>query len=238
MINYIGQSKNYGKFVVIEHLYKTYYKIRFVNTGYESKARKDDIINGAVKDRLIHSVAGVGYLGNIRVTEKDHHKLYQLWRNILCRCYNKNRHDYNRYGGAGVTVSNRWFCFKNFVDDIVTLDGWDKDLFYSNKIQLDKDKLQFHIDRSLRVYSKDTCCWLTSDENRKYQTYRKVMFKAIAPDNTEYIRYNIREFTREFPEYNLNHKRISECFNGQHKHHRGWKFIRLVGRDQMRRVTM
>ena len=37
------------------------------------------------------------------------------------------------------------------------------------KVNLDKDKLQVGLPRSKKVYSKDTCCWLTREENMQHR---------------------------------------------------------------------
>ena len=41
-------------------------------------------------------------------------KLYRLWESIKARCYNPKRKDYNNYGGRGITICKKWFCFDAF----------------------------------------------------------------------------------------------------------------------------
>ena len=33
---------------------------------------------------------------------------YRAWANMLTRCYNRNRKDFARYGGRGITVCQEW----------------------------------------------------------------------------------------------------------------------------------
>lgn len=40
------------------------------------------------------------------------------WYQMFHRCYNKSYDAYDRYGGAGVTVCERWFYLQNFLDDM------------------------------------------------------------------------------------------------------------------------
>lgn len=40
------------------------------------------------------------------------------WCNMRQRCRNKNRPDYHRYGGRGITVCKRWGRFENFLSDM------------------------------------------------------------------------------------------------------------------------
>jgi len=43
---------------------------------------------------------------------------YKAWRNAMDRCFNKNDQDYQRYGGRGITVCNRWRSAANFLADV------------------------------------------------------------------------------------------------------------------------
>lgn len=46
------------------------------------------------------------------------HPLYQVWGGMIQRCTNPKRENYPRYGGAGITVSERWLKFANFIADM------------------------------------------------------------------------------------------------------------------------
>lgn len=44
---------------------------------------------------------------------------YQVWRNMLSRCYNAKSRMYPRYGGRGISVCDRWrTSFKYFIADV------------------------------------------------------------------------------------------------------------------------
>lgn len=43
---------------------------------------------------------------------------YQVWRNMMTKCYKDNRPDFKYYGGAGILVCERWHDIKNFIDDM------------------------------------------------------------------------------------------------------------------------
>lgn len=144
-----------------------YYHVEFLESKHVTSARLENIAKGSLRDRFHPTIAGVGFIGN--ANKKDNRKEYDLWRNILSRCYNSSRHDYNRYGNVGVTVCSDWFNFETFLKDIKEIDGWDKELLYNSKIQLDKDKKQFNLPHNKRIYSKDTCLWLSVEENYKYR---------------------------------------------------------------------
>lgn len=48
------------------------------------------------------------------------HPLYNIWSGMKDRCYNKNNIHYDRYGGRGIIVCDRWrLDFKAFYDDMI-----------------------------------------------------------------------------------------------------------------------
>lgn len=48
----------------------------------------------------------------------SYHPLYRTWSSMKSRCLNPNHKDYDHYGGKGVTICERWFRFKNFLEDM------------------------------------------------------------------------------------------------------------------------
>lgn len=43
---------------------------------------------------------------------------YATWRNIVQRCTNPKNDKFDRYGGRGITVCDRWRTFENFLADM------------------------------------------------------------------------------------------------------------------------
>ena len=206
-------------------------KVRFIETGYISIAKMWDLKKGAVKDMLKPSVCKVGYLGkdfkNIRKNNKElFKKAYQVWIDMIKRCYDKNRPGYKSYGYKGVTVSDRWLNFSNFYKDIQNIEGYNVDDFLESKIFLDKDKLQLNKPYSERVYSKDTCVFLSRDENNKLQNYESQLtkFEVIFPDGHHEIHKGIRKFGAD---NNINYTNICACLNGKQKTYKNMKFIKI-----------
>ncbi len=54
-----------------------------------------------------------------------HTKIYQSWCKMRSRCENQNNNRYDRYGGRGISICERWSIFQNFLDDmgITWVDG-------------------------------------------------------------------------------------------------------------------
>jgi len=77
-----------------------------------------------------------------RITKKIHgfksHRLYGTWYMMIHRCNNQKNISYDKYGGRGITVCDRWKNFNNFIEDMfptfqegLTLDRKNNDLGYS-----------------------------------------------------------------------------------------------------------
>ena len=45
-------------------------------------------------------------------------RFYKIWTGMKTRCYNKNKHNYHRYGGRGIKVSVGWQGFLKFKEDM------------------------------------------------------------------------------------------------------------------------
>lgn len=76
------------------------------------------------------------------------HPLYQLYTNILSRCYNENNRAYEYYGGRGIIVCDRWRGVQGF--DYFVQDMGDRPNGYSI------DRLNNELG-----YFPDNCVWAT-----------------------------------------------------------------------------
>ena len=101
------------------------------------------------------------------------HPLYQTWDGMKKRCYNPKATGYERYGGRGIMMCERWKeSFWNFVEDMgekpfssATIDRIDNDL----------------------GYSKSNCRWSTPKEQNTNK--RNTLF--VRHDNVEYSLFEI-----------------------------------------------
>lgn len=147
-----------------------YYKIRFLQTGYETTASSGHIRgneNKRPQDRLFPSVHGVGILGYAYA--KDDPKMFDVWRAMIARCYNPKNPRYKTYGAEGVKVCNRWKRFDYFLEDVKNLPGYNHDKILSGELTLDKDT----ICRSKKIYSPETCCFVSKAENSREAANRR-----------------------------------------------------------------
>lgn len=44
--------------------------------------------------------------------------IYAIWHSMMQRCYDKNSHAFNRYGGRGINVCDKWQEFEGFYEDM------------------------------------------------------------------------------------------------------------------------
>jgi hypothetical protein len=78
------------------------------------------------------------------------HPLYRLWAGIIARCLYPNAVAYERYGGRGIKVCERWKVFENFVADMPPRPSSKHTI---HRIDNDKD------------YELGNVCWATRKEH-------------------------------------------------------------------------
>jgi len=122
-------------------------------------------------------------LGKVKATHGlSKHPLYNIWGCMNNRCNNSNNKDYKDYGAKGITVCPEWRIdnpdgCQNFIDDMYP--SYLEACKTIDKPQLDKDKSATQ--GQPKVYSKDTCCWLSQADNKK-------MNNKLNPELVRYIR--------------------------------------------------
>ena len=132
--------------------------VEFTDTGYIVNCQLSNLIAGKVKDMRKPSVYGVGYLDmDVRIPARDSgseiRRLYDLWANMLKRCYTPE------VGYENCTVDSRWHSFRNFINTIQDVPNYS--LWCIQPMHLDKD---LRIPGN-RVYSRDTCSFVTPTVN-------------------------------------------------------------------------
>ena len=155
----IFDTNNCGKLVVLEYKGHLDVIVKFIDTGYETTARANNLRKGNVKDRSLPSVYGVGIIGNgiakvCGVETKD----YKLWKSMLGRCYDeKYSNKYPTYKDC--TASDNFKYLPYFEEWCSKQTGFDQECW-----QLDKDILI----KGNKIYSENTCCFVPSEVNRLF----------------------------------------------------------------------
>ena len=110
------------------------------------------------------------------------------------RCNNPKQKCYVNYGGRGVTYCDKWAHVNGFIDDVDKIPGWDEQKFLNHELQLDKD---FRV-RGSKIYSLETCLWISRQENMKKQPSRQKPFTAYNLITGEYKHGTMKkEFAKE-----------------------------------------
>ena len=114
-------NKHFGRLHVIQYQKKgansQHYWICKCLCGSLRPIRTSDLINGNSKSCGCARKETVGNLN--RKHSKAGTPIYNTWQNIKSRCSNKNRSDFERYGGRGIYVCDRWQnSFINFYNDM------------------------------------------------------------------------------------------------------------------------
>ena len=216
-IGTIYNSNNHGPVRVLQKLGNTdFYEVEFTRTGTVKKFRSSQIIAGCIRDPYAKSVCGVACTGDIK-TKGKFKPYYSIWHDMINRCYNP--HDKRASAYANATVAPEWLVFERFYEDVSSIDGFDDEKIRNGELVLDKDSKQRGLER--KVYSKDTCVWLTKAENNKIQDGQQKPFIGISPDGTKHRSTNITEFAKE---HGLDRKHISGILHGRGKTTKGWRF--------------
>lgn len=91
--------------------------------------------------------------GRSRQSENCACRLYTIWRNMKCRCLNRQHPAYSRYGGRGIKVCEEWLDFASFRQ-------WALSHGYTNEMTIDR----IDVDKG---YEPGNCQWMTKSEHAK-----------------------------------------------------------------------
>lgn len=128
----------------------------FIDTGTRVITSSNHIKNGNVKDRMMPTVYGVGFVGVGRHSTRDgnkNSKPYSMWCNMLKRCYCEKHHE-KKPTYRGCTVCEEWHNFQNFAE-------WYEDQNTFEGCQLDKDLKV----KGNKLYSPEFCSIVSNDMN-------------------------------------------------------------------------
>lgn len=137
--------------------------------------------------------------GTRTVDNRSKHPLYNIWNQMMGRCYRKSDKHYDRYGGRGIKVCDEWHDFWNFVK-------W-SDSIGGRPAGMEIDRIDNDGD-----YCPENCRWAT----RKQQLRNR--------SNNVYIEYNgKRQTIAEWSEETgISWQALS------HRYNRGWSVERML----------
>lgn len=87
-------------------------------------------------------------------------RLYRIWNTMKNRCQNPNVHNYEHYGGRGITVCEEWQDFEPFYN-------WAMSNGYQAHLTLDRKD-------NFAGYSPDNCRWATMKEQQNNKRIHQI----------------------------------------------------------------
>jgi hypothetical protein len=203
--NKSGESGYVIKYVNSKEVY-----LKFDLTAWIGCFQIDNLKRGEFKDKMSPSAYGVGFVGDGEYKPSKNGKrtkVYDTWTNMLQRCYDlKCQQKHPTYKGC--SVDKEWHNFQNFaqwVEENYPQDG--------QNYQLDKD----HLVKGNKIYSADTCCFLTHQQNNEVAHAKH--YKFISPNGEKVEVYNLSKFCIA---NNLHAAHMYHVANGNRSHHKGW----------------
>ena len=157
----VCKSKSSGDFKILKYNDSGNVEIQFLKTGYEIVTQLVQVRIGKVKDRYLPSVYNIGVLGTKYPISVNgiQTKEYNLWNNMLKRCYNDTYQKKNpTYEGC--EVSDNFKSYEYFYEWCQNQIGFGN-VGNVNPFQLDKDLLI----KGNKVYSETTCVFLPQEIN-------------------------------------------------------------------------
>lgn len=149
----VHKTKKFGDIEVVNYVNSSDVVVKFVGYTHEVKTRSDHVRSGTVKNVMLPSVYGKGFIGVGNYSCRTHPKAYKAWSGILQRSYCPIfKVKYPTYREC--EVSSEWFNFQVFVE-------WFKKADYSEGYHLDKDlRVQGN-----KVYGPEYCQFVSQKIN-------------------------------------------------------------------------
>ena len=157
----VCKSKSSGDFEIVKYNNAKDVEVRFLKTGYEMVARLGNIKIGKVKDLYSPTVYGIGILGTKYPSAivGRNTKEYELWCNMLERCYSDASKKRNPTY-IGCEVSDNFKSYEYFYEWCHSQIGFGVE-GNGNPFQLDKDLLT----KGNKVYSENSCVFIPQEIN-------------------------------------------------------------------------
>ena len=149
-------SNRFGDVKILEYKNSKCVMIMFLNTGFITEESMHNIRSGQIRDNSLPTTCGFGYI-DVEGASIGRHKTkeYQLWNNMINRCYNEALRDKLR-SYIDCSVSDEWKYLSKFKEWCNGQIGFDNEGW-----SLDKDILR----KGDKIYSPETCCFVPPEIN-------------------------------------------------------------------------
>lgn len=143
-------NKQNRSFIILDYINAHKVMIKF-ESGCVKTVAKKEIVRGEVKDDLMPSVCGIGFMGCGDYNSKS--PAYKVWQSMIKRCYSSKDKE-QPY--AGVVVCKDWHDFQHFAE-------WYNSYPYDREPgwELDKDLIL----KGNKEYGPSVCSFLPTEVN-------------------------------------------------------------------------
>jgi hypothetical protein len=208
----IHRTKLYGDIEVLEYIDTKNVVYKFLTTGHIGTTTSNCVRAGKVKDPMskVH-FNGVACIGSGEYGANN--SAYAVWKFLIDRCYPVKSREAKHIAYKNTSICEDWLNFQNFAkwyNNTHPCDG--------GEYQLDKDLLQKNL--KYKVYSKDTCVFITRNQNMQLAHAKEYTF--LNPDGEKQTMVNLSEFCKL---NNLDRSSMFKLLNGKRKTHKGWKNV-------------
>lgn len=162
-LSLVNPGDRFGRLVVVERLqikntHRSWWKL-VCDCGQETVSSPDAILSGRKRSCNCYgrevSIASGRSTAKHNMSSSDE---YHIWSGMRTRCRNPKSDYWDRYGGRGITVCDRWAKFQNFFADMGRRPSSEHSL---DRINNDGN------------YEPDNCRWATRSEQRRNQAERR-----------------------------------------------------------------
>ena len=167
-------GKIYGDYVILKIFSKDKILVEFVDTGYQAISHFRQVQSGCIRDDLVPTIQGVGFLGGREYNKQDQHNAYYCWVMMLRRVYDEKYHK-RQPTYKKVKICNEWYNFQNFAK-------WFCNQEYEQGWELDKDLKN----PGNKIYCKEYCTLVPKWINRLFPNPAKRKDKNL-PQSVEII---------------------------------------------------
>jgi thymidylate synthase len=206
------------------------YIIQCIKTGHKETVTRPNLKNSSFGQKILFD----RFYSTVKKDKsiKYYSKAYNLWYNMISRCYNKDHPNYKNYGAKGIIVNSRWNDFKMFLYDIESLpffyewaNGTENSI---NNWCLDKDYY------NTNMYSKETCLFLPSKINKAYSNHEIDFSEKIIvelEDGTKHEFIFINDIINKFPDKKFSKESIRLCLTNAQQTHKSCKFTKIKAKN-------
>lgn len=215
-------------FVVIQKIVSTgaknsKYLIEFEKTGSQVEVLRPNLRRGQVSDPHTKTVFGEGCIGVYNEHPTYYTQAYNLWYNMMKRCYDTTYPEYQLYGGDGVFVCQQWRCFSNFLRDIHNIPFFNNWAEQPSEYDLDKD---YYVGK---CYSPSTCIFLPKHYNRILSNLTGSKYIATHNETGEIHEFTVQRWFAE--QVGIEHSQVISTALKSKGKTKNWTFTEIQPQD-------